>query len=72
MPQPNSALLGPDFLEAVADKQLANGLEVDAAEFRNRADEWRQDRRAREAAESALHTLRERMEAATRALQAAA
>jgi hypothetical protein len=36
-------LAGPDFLEAYADQQLANGNLINAAEFRRRAAEWRQD-----------------------------
>lgn len=40
-----NALPGPDFLEAVADQEAANDNDVNAAEFRKRASEWRQDLR---------------------------
>lgn len=40
MPQLN-ALPGPDFLEAVADQEAANGNDVNAHEYRRRAGEWR-------------------------------
>lgn len=44
MPQLN-ALPGPDFLEAVADAEAANGNDVNAHEYRRRAAEWRRDLR---------------------------
>lgn len=34
-------LSGPDFLDAFADTSLAEGLEINAAEFRRRAQQWR-------------------------------
>jgi hypothetical protein len=39
--QLTNTLAGPDFLEA--DQQLALGNEINAAEFRRRAAEWRND-----------------------------
>lgn len=36
-------LSGPEFLHAVADAELANGNEINAAEFRRRAQEWQRD-----------------------------
>lgn len=36
-------LTGPDFLDSVADQNDAQGLPVNAAEFRQRATEWRAD-----------------------------
>jgi hypothetical protein len=41
--QLTNTLAGPDFLEAYADQQLALGNEINAAEFRRRAAEWRND-----------------------------
>ncbi|TAA27640.1 hypothetical protein EA661_12855 [Pseudoxanthomonas winnipegensis] len=38
-----SRLSGPDFLLAVADAELANGNEINAAVFRQRASEWKHD-----------------------------
>src|SRR5690606_3404364 len=34
---------GPDFLDSVADQNAASGLETNAAEFRQRAKDWRTD-----------------------------
>jgi len=34
---------GPDFLDSFADQSAASGLEVNAAEFRERARDWRAD-----------------------------
>lgn len=36
-------LTGPDFLDSVADQNDAQGLPVNAAEFRQRAADWRAD-----------------------------
>jgi hypothetical protein len=38
-------LSGPDFLDAVADSNAASGLDVNAAEFRRRAQQWRADQK---------------------------
>ncbi len=40
------ALDGPDFLDAVADAEEVNGLLINAAEYRRRARQWREDRLA--------------------------
>ena len=40
------ALDGPDFLEAVADAEEVSGLLINAAEYRRRARQWRDDRLA--------------------------
>jgi hypothetical protein len=37
---------GPDFLDAVADAEEVNGLLINAAEYRRRARQWREDRLA--------------------------
>lgn len=34
---------GPDFLDSFAEANLNSGLEVNAAEFRARAKDWRED-----------------------------
>jgi hypothetical protein len=41
--QLTNSMTGPDFLEAYAEQQLAHGNEINAAEFRRRAREWRED-----------------------------
>lgn len=38
-----TAMSGPDFLERVADVELGNGNEINAAAFRDRARQWRLD-----------------------------
>lgn len=43
MHEDTTQLAGPDFLEAYAEQQLANGNEINAAEFRRRARQWRED-----------------------------
>lgn len=72
MPSVNTALDGPDFLEAVADQEAANSNPVNATEFRNRAQQWREDKAARESAETTLSELKAQLENARQALQAAA
>lgn len=47
-------LSGPDFLDACADSNAASGLDVNAAEFRRRANQWREEERARLQAEASL------------------
>lgn len=42
------ALDGPDFLDAVADAEEVSGLLINAAEYRRRARQWREDRLALE------------------------
>jgi hypothetical protein len=36
-------LSGPDFLDSMANQSAAHGLDVNAAEFRQRASDWRAD-----------------------------
>ena len=38
-------LSGPDFLNSVADAEAANGNHINAAEYRRRAAQWRDDQR---------------------------
>lgn len=47
---------GPEFLESVADAELSNGNEQNAAIYRERAQEWRQLERQLEAAEAQPRT----------------
>lgn len=39
----DTGLPGPDFLDAVAEAELHNGNEVNAAVWRGRAKQWRED-----------------------------
>lgn len=34
---------GPDFLDSMASQSAANGLDINAAEFRQRARDWQAD-----------------------------
>lgn len=56
----NGGLSGPDFLDQVADAELSNGNEINAAEFRTRARQWREDRQALDDANVALSDVRRR------------
>lgn len=47
-----TAMSGPEFLQAVADQNPSNGLDINAEAFRQRAREW-------SAHLAALHNLRE-------------
>ncbi|HDS1834349.1 TPA: hypothetical protein QEM98_000434 [Stenotrophomonas maltophilia] len=49
-------LSGPDFLDAVAQAEAANGLTVNAAEYSRRADQWKDDLKALELAQSLVDT----------------
>lgn len=49
-------LNGPDFLDAVAQAEAANGLTVNAAEYSRRADQWKDDLKALELAQSLVDT----------------
>ncbi len=46
------ALDGPDFLDAVADAEEVSGLLINAAEYRRRARQWREERQAHAAAQA--------------------
>lgn len=48
----SATLDGPDFLNAVADAEEANGNAINAAEFRERAKQWQRDIDAAAANES--------------------
>lgn len=53
-------LAGPEFLDAVADAEEANGNCINAAEYRKRARQWRQDVTALDDATAALADIRRR------------
>lgn len=53
----DSGLIGPDFIDRLAETQLQNGLETDAAALRANARAWQEDRRT-------LEHLRAQVEAA--------
>jgi hypothetical protein len=55
-----TALDGPDFLDAVADAERAQGNDINAAAYEQRAKEWRDERRRREEAEQLLETVAHR------------
>lgn len=48
---------GPDFLDAVAQANTAEGLTVNASEYSRRADQWRRDLRTLEVSQAAVDTL---------------
>jgi hypothetical protein len=64
-------LSGPDFLDAFADEQLAAGLEINAAEFRRRAQQWRDDAADHDRAWLAHNTLEQALGALKRRVAAA-
>lgn len=41
---PRFQLSGPDFLEELADRQAANGFNIEADQLRQRAKEWLRDK----------------------------
>ena len=45
-------LSGPDFLDAVSQAETAYGLPINAAEYSRRADQWKEDLKALELAQS--------------------
>jgi hypothetical protein len=59
-----TALDGPDFLDAVADAERAQGNDINAAAYEQRAKEWRaeraEERRKREEVEQLLETIAHR------------
>lgn len=57
-------LTGPDFLDSVADQNDAQGLPVNAAEFRQRATDWRQDQQRIEQLETQVARLERQLRTA--------
>lgn len=39
-----NSMTGPEFLDALADQEAANGNDINAATFRERALQWKRDR----------------------------
>jgi len=61
---PSARLPGPDFLDSYADQNAANGLDHNAAEFRQRARDWRQDQQRIEALEGQVARLERQLRTA--------
>lgn len=40
-----NSMTGPEFLDALADQEAANGNDINAATYRERAGQWARDRR---------------------------
>ena len=59
---------GPDFLANFAEQNLISGLEENAAEFRVRAKEWREDVAQLETLQAANRDLQDRLDSVSRAL----
>ena len=72
MCDPLSTMSGPDFLEAVADAELAAGHPVNADVFRQRSREWRQQQADYASLEARNHSLSQALDRARSALQPAA
>lgn len=64
------ALSGPELLDAVADTECGDGRTINGHTYRRLAAEWREDKRAVEAAAQAVADLQHRLDRATRALAA--
>lgn len=62
---------GPDFLANFAEQNLNSGLEVNAQEFRVRADEWRKDQAKLAELEATNSDLQDRLDSAQRVLNGA-
>jgi len=57
-------LSGPDFLDSMANQSAASGLDVNAAEFRQRATDWRADQQRIEDLEAQLARLERQLRTA--------
>ena len=55
---------GPDFLDSFANQSAASGLDVNAAEFRQRAADWRKDRQRIEELEAQVARLERQLRTA--------
>ena len=65
-----TGLSGPDFLDAVADAEAAQGNDINAAEFRRRARQWRESEQAHEQLDETVEQLREQIRSAQARLAA--
>lgn len=66
-----SSISGPDFLEAVARQETVNGNDINAAAFRERANQWRPDEVDLREAKARVADLEARLADITRTAQAA-
>ncbi|WP_298580502.1 hypothetical protein [uncultured Luteimonas sp.] len=57
-------LTGPDFLDAMANQNAASGLDVNAAEFRQRGRDWQADLQRIEALEAQVAHLQRQLRTA--------
>lgn len=57
-------LSGPDFLDAVANAELADGNEINAATYRQRAKQWREEQEQHDITAASLASLQRRVAAA--------
>lgn len=62
--------IGPDFIGKLADTQLGNGLETDAAALRANSTAWHKDRATIERQEAELQSLRDKLATITAAANA--
>lgn len=65
-----TAISGPEFLDAVADANEAEGLPINADVFRSRANEWAQDKRTITLLQNELQHAKDRLASAAHALAA--
>lgn len=66
-----AAICGPDFLDLVANQEAANGNDINAAYFRDRARQWRLDEVELREARARVSDLEARLAEITRTAQAA-
>ena len=64
------ALSGPDFLDNIADNENGDGRHINGAEYRRRANQWRETEAALRRAAETVVDLQHRLDRATRALAA--
>lgn len=57
-----NAMTGPEFLQAVANQETANGNDVNAHTFRERAAQWKHQLQQLDQALSDLQDARDRLE----------
>lgn len=67
----SSRMDGPDFLEHVAEAELANGNLVNAQVYRERAHEWRDHQKQLDETRARLAAVEQRMERLREATKAA-
>lgn len=54
-------MTGPDFLHSIAQQERANGNDVNACYFEERARQWRREQRELEAARGEVQNLTDRL-----------